>query len=201
MAMKHLLFGLLALGLLGAVTASGAHAQTTNTSVTCTNQNTTDKCIEFTSLPTTSNTLHFNCTGIAPQSNTDNLVGEVQTGGNSWKSDANYTSTTVYSGSASPYNTSGGDGVTNATDVFNTHLGAINSSYGTSVKADLDLPGSSAYKTILWTIGSVDPTPTAWQIDGLSYYHNSTAALTGFRLRNTTASHTLGGQCTMTVWQ
>jgi|SRR5215469_2336784 len=153
--------------------------------------------ITVTGLTSAYKTYHLNCTGLLVSVSNDQLVGEVEIGASF--QNANYLVAAYFQGSgrgagAAP----GGLNNATATDIFSAGFSPTSTTVPANLRLDIDGAGSTtAVKPITWELTGTDGSGNLWIVHGTSYYFGATGAIVGIRLRNSTGSDTLSGQCTL----
>ncbi len=127
--------------------------------------------LQFTSLPTSYNTLFLNCEGLTMTSAGGTVQVYVGEGaGPTWETGAHYSSSN--------------DGKTNATDYFDGAASWYNTTLPVSLKFWIDNPGSSSVVKVITTYISGAYNNSAWGEDLMyaGWWNSDTNALTGFEL-------------------
>jgi hypothetical protein len=151
--------------------------------------------LQFTSLPTSYNTLFLNCTGLMLSSGTATLalyLGEGATP--TWETGGHYTA--VYFGTGE----NGGAGAAavrtlTGTDVLNGQMNDFTTGIPASIKLYIDnVASSSIIKMITWNFS--DPYNTVannqWGWSGWTFWNNDTNPITGLELVPSTGTITSG---------
>ena len=144
--------------------------------------------LQFTSLPTTYNTLFLNCTGLLGSSGGAILYWQVGEGATpTWETGAHYTATNIYANGGTPASVS----TTTGTDLTNAGNN-LNATTPISSKMYIDNSGSSsAYK-----VATYQQALGGYIASGFGYWNNDKSPITGIQL--VTGSGTItSGTCSL----
>jgi len=151
--------------------------------------------LQFTSLPTSYNTLFMNCNGLLASNGTANLYFRVGEGaGPTWKSTAHYTESGYYVGAQ--FTTPQGNDTTTATDL--SVSGGSSATIPTSIKLYIDnVSSTTLYKNITFSEDTyIDNDSGFYNVTGSAYWNNDTNAITGLQVTVSTGT-IASGSCSL----
>jgi hypothetical protein len=135
--------------------------------------------LQFTSLPTTYNTLFLNCAGLMLSTTTSVYYRVGEGAGPTWQSGAHYTSSYSYVGAGG----NGSPAVTNATDIIGGGTYTESNTFPSSMKLYIDnVASSTVYKNIVWQYAQMVSAGAQYTDDGASYWNNDTNPITGLEI-------------------
>lgn len=149
--------------------------------------------LQFTSLPSSYNTLFLNCADLLFSNSTATVHPVIGEGaGPTWESGAHYTASYQWSGPSD----NGAGSVTTAVDWAATGA-TISTTAPYSMRAYMDNVGSStAYKNITWSSASTNQAGKYYEAIGVGYWNNDTNPITGIQI-SPSAGNIVSGTCSL----